>query len=171
MIVQKGALRVADPEGGLTVAAGVSSASILPQPVADCNLDPGDGWVVIADRRVGERFEVDQRVIDEWQAIIGLTGIGLYALYCRLAEGGVTPGRELWAAGGDVAHLHRLLQWCGLVLEAGDGAFLLPDPPERSTARLRKLETCLFNAVSCAISPVWTRALARVKRLLGRVAS
>ena len=150
-----------------TIAAGEHLKSILPRLGSQRKKGGSDGeqLVTVVDRRVGDRFEVHRRVIDDWRSVIGLAGIGLYALYCRLAEGGVMPGHELWAAGGDVAQLQRLLAWVGLV-EVTEEGILVGDPPARTVHRLAGVEERLQIAVSTDISPVWLRALACVKALL-----
>ena len=158
------------PEGGFSgglatkIAASGSSDLILAQLLGECNT--GCELVTVVDRRVGSRFSMDLRVVDEWRAVVGLAGIGLYALYCRLAMGGVTAGREPWVVGGEVDHLHRLLLFSGLVQVDVDGAIVLTNPPVRSVGRLRRLETVLYNALAREVSPTWTRSLARVKALL-----
>ena len=174
MIGQKGApeARILRGSRETGIAAGESHLGVIvPRSARECNPDLADDLVVVADRRGGDRCSVHCRVVDEWGSVIGLSGVGLYALYARLAAGGVPSAHKPWADGGEVAHLHRLLQWCGLTRADVDGSIVLIDPPARSVERLRRLETCLFNAVACTISPTWTRALARVKRLVGRVAS
>ena len=164
MIKEKDAPRAGGPGSNLTVAAGSRLEVSIPWNARACNPD-GEQLVTVVDRRVGDRFEVHRRVIDDWRSVIGLAGIGLYALYCRLAEGGVMPGHELWASGGDVAQLQRLLAWVGLV-EVTEEGILVGDPPARTVHRLAGVEERLQIAVSTDISPVWLRALACVKALL-----
>ena len=166
MIVQKGALEVAGPEGGKTaIAAGVHLDAIVPYLAPQCKGVPDGELVRIIDQRIDDRFDVDRRIVSDWLPVIGLDGLGFYVALCALASG-ATPGLRPWDIGGDVAFLRRLLLWVGLVRDGGDGAILLVDPPICSRRRLEELQEELVCAVACEISPVLMRTLGRVKALV-----
>lgn len=161
MIREKGALGAAYPEGELEIASGEVYEPILPQDGWFCK--GPDPLITVIDQRVDDRFTVHRRAIDQWVAVVGLEGIGLYALYCHAAVSGSVAGDQV--TGERIAQLRRLLLWAGLIHTAADGAILLPDPPERSKQRLEELGELLRIAVATDISPTWMRALTRVRAL------
>ena len=150
-----------------TIAAGEHLKSILPRLGSQRKKGGSDGeqLVTVVDRRVGDRFEVHRRVIDDWRSVIGLNGLGLYVVYCALAGGAGSEG-VLSIEGDSLADLRRLFVWIGLIQVVAGGTILLLDAPARSRWLLEDLAERLRIACAVEVSPIWTRALGCVRALL-----
>ncbi|HUX78072.1 MAG TPA: hypothetical protein VMY40_15675 [Anaerolineae bacterium] len=92
--------------------------------------DNGQEHIIrVRDRRARHQFSIHNRIIDDWLPIIGLPGLGLYNLYCRMsnsADERAWPGysfisQHLSISKSTISCYNELLEWCDLIhIEPGN---------------------------------------------------
>lgn len=102
------------------------------QTDAQTNAPPTDDAstvIRVRDRRQKHQFSIHNRIIDEWQPIIGQAGFTLYSLYVRMAHnndercypGYTTISEHLGISPATISNHNKLLVWCGLLhIEPGN---------------------------------------------------